>query len=172
MTLNTSTPSSPDSCELRPVIDAFIKSITEERIADIIAGYDPSDATYVFLEGPRWSTITGERVGFGWTKFTESPIRMRTWRWEEGSFEQVHGDMGWIAGIMVLGVEAGGVAKELRIRGTYVMRRDRIANGSSEGRPGPWMIVHEHFSQPMDDPYGVGDWVVPSASASASEGAS
>jgi ketosteroid isomerase-like protein len=142
--------------ELRPVIDSFIKSITEERIAAIIAGYDPTDATYVFLEGPRWSTITGERVAFGWTKFTESPIRMRTWEWEEGSFEQVEGDMGWIAGILLLGVDVGGVRKNIRMRGTYVMRRNRDANGA----PGPWMIVHEHFSQPTDDPYGVGDWVV------------
>jgi hypothetical protein len=155
--------------ELRPVIDRFIESITEERIAEIIAGYDPSDSTYVFLEGPRWSTMTGERVAFGWTKFTESPIRMRTWRWEEGSFEQVHGDMGWIAGILVLGVEAAGVAKEIRIRGTYVMRRDRVAGDVSVGTQldaaGPWMIVHEHFSQPLDDPYGVGDWVVAGQSA-------
>ena len=38
----------------------------------------------------------------------------------------------------------------LRLRGTYVI---------TEHAPGDWGIVHEHFSAPDPDPYGMGDWL-------------
>ena len=136
--------------------DQFIQAIVDERIDDVIAGYDPSDETYVFLEGPRWSTKTGERVATGWKAFNASPIRMRGWSWVEGPFCMAEGSMGWVAGIVDLRVglidPAGGLEREVnvRLRGTYVVRRQ------PDGR---WAVIHEHFSQPMDDPYGVGDWL-------------
>lgn len=131
-------------------IDGFIDSIIEQRIADIIAGYDPSENTYVFLEGPRWSTKTGERVAFGWSSFVDSPIQMKAKTWVEGPFSQVSGSMAWIAGILDLDVRAGDHDIRLRLRGTYVL---------NEHSPGVWGIVHEHFSQPLNDPYGLGDWL-------------
>lgn len=140
--------------------DAFITSIIEERIADIIAGYDPSDDTYVFLEGPRWSTKTGARVATGWEAFVDSPIRMRSHEWVEGPFAVIEGTMGWIAGIIDLTVRAGDRELRIRLRGTYVLR---------EYRPGEWGIVHEHFSQPLADPYGLGDWLPASKGGLAAE---
>ncbi len=131
-------------------VDEFIDAIIAERVPDIISGYDPSDDTYVFLEGPRWSTKTGERVAFGWNAFVDSPIRMVSKKWVEGPFSQVEGTLGWIAGILDLDVDAGTRRITIRLRGSYVLR---------EHAPGVWGIVHEHFSQPMPDPYGLGDWL-------------
>lgn len=130
--------------------DAFIRSIVEERVADVIAGYDPGDRSYVFLEGPRWSTLTGAAIGSGWTAYLNSPIRISGYDWVEGPFAQIESKMGWIAGILDLHVTVGGVAKTLRLRGTYVI---------TEHAPGDWGIVHEHFSAPDPDPYGMGDWL-------------
>jgi hypothetical protein len=165
---------------LARTIDTFIDDITAERIADIIDGYDPSDHTYVFLEGPRWSTKTGERVAFGWGAFTDSPIRMRDWSWAEGPFEFVEGTLGWIAGVIDLNVTVGERAVTIRLRGTYVMRLDpptelsgpisaslrvppvgSIPTGKPDRDPNDqkWRIIHEHFSQPLADPYGMGDWL-------------
>lgn len=140
-----------DRGPLARTIDTFIDDITAERIAEIIDGYDPSDDTYVFLEGPRWSTKTGERVAFGWSAFTDSPIRMRDWAWAEGPFEFVEGTLGWIAGVIDLNVTVGERAIAIRLRGTYVMR----LNPDDQ----QWRIIHEHFSQPLADPYGMGDWL-------------
>jgi ketosteroid isomerase-like protein len=128
----------------------FIESILQERIPDIIAGYDPSDETYVFLEGPRWSTKTGERVAYGWAAFVDSPIKMVGKNWVEGPFAQVSGDLAWVAGILDMSVTAAGQSLVIRFRGTYVLR---------QLHPDVWGIVHEHFSQPTSDPYGVGDWL-------------
>jgi hypothetical protein len=64
--------------------DAFIRSIIEERVADVVAGYDPSDRSYVFLEGPRWSTLTGAAIATGWTAYLQSPIRIGGYDWVEG----------------------------------------------------------------------------------------
>jgi SnoaL-like domain len=139
--------------------DAFIASIIEERVPDVIAGYDPSERTYVFLEGPRWSTVTGAAVATGWTAYLNSPIRMRGYDWVEGPFAQIAETMGWIAGILDLHVNVGGIDRTLRLRGTYVL---------TEHSPGDWGIVHEHFSAPDPDPYGMGDWL-PSTPGSASE---
>lgn len=130
--------------------DDFIGTIIGERIAEVISSYDPSDETYVFLEGPRWSTKTGERVAFGWKAFLNSPIRMVSHRWSEGPFAVVEGKMAWIAGIVDLTVRVGDRTVELTLRGTYVLR---------EHRPGEWGVVHEHFSKPLEDPYGLGDWL-------------
>ncbi len=130
--------------------DAFIRSIIEERVADVVAGYDPSERSYVFLEGPRWSTLTGAAIATGWTAYLQSPIRIADYTWVEGPFAQVEGTMGWIAGILDLHVTVGGTAKTLRLRGTYVV---------TEHAPGDWGIVHEHFSAPDPDPYGMGDWL-------------
>jgi ketosteroid isomerase-like protein len=130
--------------------DDFISAIIGERIAEVISGYDPSDDTYVFLEGPRWSTKTGERVAFGWEAFLNSPIRMVSHSWSEGPFAVVEGSMAWIAGVVDLSVRVGDRDMNIRLRGTYVLR---------EHQPGTWGIVHEHFSQPLADPYAMGDWL-------------
>jgi ketosteroid isomerase-like protein len=161
MMIDIPLPSVPDFASASPgapidagrFVDGFIDAIIDQRIGDIIAGYDPSDATYVFLEGPRWSTKTGERVAFGWNAFVDSPIQMLAKTWVEGPFSQVQGTMAWIGGILDLDVAAGDRRLTIRLRGTYVL---------TEHAPGVWGIVHEHFSQPMSDPYGLGDWL-PSA---------
>ena len=55
-----------------------------------------------------------------------------------------------IQGILDLDYEANERRDVLRLRFTWVLRKDEN---------GKWGIVHEHASQPLADPYGAGDWV-------------
>lgn len=121
------------------------------RDLDAVVGrYAPGDRPYVFVEGPRWSTRGHERVAVGWRAFADAPLTVDRVEWVEGPVEQVEGPLGWIAGIVELVVRAAGVERRVRFRGSFVMHRDAA---------GAWRIVHEHFSQPTADPYGIGDWL-------------
>ena len=55
-----------------------------------------------------------------------------------------------VAGISELTVEIGGEERKIRFRGTFVFEKD-----SDE----TWQVFHEHFSQPAENPYGIGDWL-------------
>ena len=138
----------------QPVLAAAIahhfESVTLKRIDDIVDRYWPDGETYVFVEGPRWSTLGHQRIAAGWRAFVGAPMQVRACTWVEGPQEQVVGDLGWIAGIVELHVDVRGRAISVRFRGTFVLRRSP---------DGAWRIVHEHFSQPAADPYGIGDWL-------------
>ncbi len=136
--------------ELVPVIERQFDAIARKRIDDIVGRYTSLDDAYVFLEGPRWSTIGHDRIATGWRAFVDAPLSLRSVRWVEGPYSATDGPLGWIAGIVDLDVEAGGQVKQVRLRGSFVMKREA---------DGEWRIVHEHFSQPASDPYGIGDWL-------------
>lgn len=132
--------------------------VTESHFAHAIAGeieavidrYDRSENTYVFVEGPRWSTVGFERIAAGWTAYGKAPFRLTSWRWTEGPFSEVYELAGFTAGIVAFTVRIGDTEREVVLRGTQVFRR---------AEEGAWRIVHEHFSEPARDPYGTGDWL-------------
>lgn len=135
---------------LKDISERHFHAVMEKRIDDIIGRYAESDTTYVFVEGPRWSTIGFDRIARGWRAFVDAPLDMVSCRWVEGPYSQVSGDMGWIAGIVEVKVRVKGEERTVRFRGTFVLAKNEA---------GEWRIVHEHFSQPAPDPYGIGDWL-------------
>jgi ketosteroid isomerase-like protein len=116
----------------------------------IVEAYAVSDKTYVFVEGPRWSTIGYENIAKGWAGYVNSPIRLQKIEFVEGPLFKEYEMMGWIGFICELTVEIKGKVFPARFRGTFVCEKDA---------QNEWKIVHEHFSQPAQDPYGIGDWL-------------
>lgn len=140
--------------DLPALSQRYFQSIIEKRVADIIDHYTNSEALYVFVEGPRWSTLGFERVATGWRAFNDAPMVVTSVEWMEGPFFQVTEQLAWIAGITELKVQVSEDLKAVRFRGTFVLQPESDGN---------WRIVHEHFSQPAADPYGIGDWLKPNS---------
>jgi len=134
---------------LQKRIEAFWDSVIAKNIADIKSAYMPTEETYVILEGPRYSTQGVTKIMKGWKDFCESSINMVGYRWVEGPQEEIIGSMGWIGGITDLSISINGKELTNRFRITFVM-----LNYEAD-----WKIKHEHVSAPMQDPYGVGDWL-------------
>jgi ketosteroid isomerase-like protein len=133
-------------------IAAFFNAIVAGQLDEVTAMYRRSATTYVFVEGPRWSTLGYDQIAAGWRAYLESPIRITGWQWGEGPVVEVWNDGAIVAGLLDLDVRIGGKPRALRFRASFVLRRD----GS-----GRWRMIHEHLSQPMTDPYGIGDWLTP-----------
>ena len=141
---------SPDQIFLQDFCDKQFSAVIESRVKDIISHYNESPDTYVFVEGPRWSTLGFEKISAGWNGYVGSPIKVKDIRFVEGPHGRVFGDMAWIGHIIEMTVNVNGEEKEIRFRGTFVI-------GKNENEE--WKIEHEHFSQPAQDPYGTGDWL-------------
>ncbi|MCS6968806.1 MAG: nuclear transport factor 2 family protein [Cytophagales bacterium] len=138
---------------MNPVVaanQAFYQAIIEKRVADICASYVPSEDTYVILEGPRYTTLGYEKIAKGWADFCASPLWLKSIEWVEGPFCQIEGCMAWLAGIILLTVQVHERDFTVKFRATFVMRQNQ------QGR---WQIQHEHVSAPLNDPYGIGDWL-------------
>lgn len=125
-------------------------AIIEKNIELILEFYAETEDLLVFVEGPRWATLGFGNVAKGWRDFCGSAINMKSCEWVENLRSKVVGKMGFVAGIAELNVEINGVLKTIRFRGTFVLEEE------SEGI---WRVVHEHFSQPAENPYGIGDWL-------------
>ncbi len=125
-------------------------SVVERHIDDIIDHYADGSDTYVFLEGPRWETRGHAAIATGWRAYVASDIIVTGVEWVGEPTDQIVGEMGWIAGTVEMRLSVRGTTKTVRWRGTFVLTR------CSDGK---WRIVHEHFSQPHPDPYGIGDWL-------------
>ncbi len=127
------------------------QAVIEKRIEDIIDHYTSSEELLVFVEGPRWVTYGFENVSKGWRDFVDSPISMQSCEWiEKEPMAKTIGDCGVIAGIVKLKVKIGEELKTIKFRGTFVLQKEQ---------DGKWRIFHEHFSQPAENPYGIGDWL-------------
>jgi ketosteroid isomerase-like protein len=131
-------------------INAFYQSIIDKNVADICHTYVPSEATYVVLEGPRYTTLGYSKIAKGWADFCESPLLLKKIEWVEGPFEETGADMAWVGGQIVLTVEVKEKEFAVQFRATFVLR---------VGEAGTWQIKHEHVSGPLSDPYGIGDWL-------------
>jgi ketosteroid isomerase-like protein len=129
---------------------ALFKDITDLNMEAVIDRYAHDDNLYVHLEGPRWTNRGFENVARGWRAFFASPLRMQQIEWIEGPLTQQSGTLGYIAGVVQIHYRVNEREGMLKLRGTFVMRQDA---------DGKWRVLHEHFSQPLDDPYGFGDWL-------------
>jgi ketosteroid isomerase-like protein len=129
---------------------AFYQAIIDKRVADICAHYVESPQTYVFVEGPRYATLGYDKIAKGWADFCDSPLTLQKIEWVEGPFAQTEGDLGWLAGQIVLTVQLRQQVFSVQFRATFVCQR---------GADGQWRIAHEHVSGPLPDPYGIGDWL-------------
>lgn len=140
------------------LIERTIKHFEAVRTKDlngILDFYARSEDLLVFVEGPRWRTLGFSMVSKGWTDFMDSAIKVEKAEWVEDLRSHVEGGMGFVAGVSELTVEIAGRVQKIRFRGTFVFRQEE---------DGEWRAVHEHFSQPAADPYGVGDWLKPANS--------
>ncbi len=126
------------------------EAVIQKNIEEILDSYSTSENLLVFVEGPRWATLGYENVSKGWTDFVESPISLKKCVWLENPEAKVNNTMGFVAGIVKLTVEINEKIQTIKFRGTFVFEKDAEEN---------WKIIHEHFSQPAQDPYGIGDWL-------------
>jgi ketosteroid isomerase-like protein len=131
-------------------INQFYQAIIDKNVAAICQSYVPCEETYVILEGPRYTTLGYEKIAKGWGDFCNSPLTLNKIEWVEGPFAEESTDMAWVGGMIVLTVQVKGKEFSVQFRSTFVLRKsvDDI-----------WQIKHEHVSAPLEDPYGIGDWL-------------
>ena len=134
---------------LQKRIEKFWDAVIAKDMEGIDAIYIPKEDTYVILEGPRFSTMGYTKIMKGWGDFCSSDIKMAEYKWVEGPFEEIENNMGWIGGITDLSLDVNGKKFTNRFRISFVMKR----------YDDDWKIKHEHVSAPMEDPYGIGDWL-------------
>jgi ketosteroid isomerase-like protein len=139
-----------ENLKLVETTEKHFTSIIEKNIEQIIDFYSETEDLLVFVEGPRWATLGFENVAKGWRDFCSSAINMKSCKWIENLRSKIVGKMGFVAGIAELNVEINGVLKVIRFRGTFILEEESDQN---------WRVVHEHFSQPAENPYGIGDWL-------------
>jgi ketosteroid isomerase-like protein len=125
-------------------------AVQEKRIDDILNFYADSPDLLVFVEGPRWTTLSFEKVSKGWRDFVDSPITVKSCEWIEQLESKQFADSGFVAGIVEMKVEINDELKTIRFRGTFNFQKEADGN---------WRVIHEHFSQPAENPYGIGDWL-------------
>ncbi len=136
--------------ELIEVSKKHFVAVQDKRIEDIIDFYVDSPELLVFVEGPRWVTVSFERVAKGWRDFVDTSISVQSCEWVESLESKVIGEMGFVGGIVEMKANINGDIKTIRFRGTFIFQLE------SDGK---WRVIHEHFSQPAADPYGIGDWL-------------
>lgn len=139
-----------ENSALAATIEKHFDAVKHKRIDEILNHYAETDELLVFVEGPRWQTLGYANVEKGWRDFVNSEIVVHECVWAENLRTRIAGKMGFVAGIARLEVEIKGARKIIEFRGTFVLEADAA---------GDWKIVHEHFSQPADNPYGIGDWL-------------
>ncbi len=126
------------------------KAVIEKDIEKIINFYSETEDLLVFVEGPRWRTLGFNNVSKGWRDFADSKINVSDCEWADCIESQVTDKMGFVAGIVEMKIEIDGLISNIRFRGTFIFEKDSAGN---------WKVIHEHFSQPAADPYGIGDWL-------------
>ena len=136
--------------ELIEISKKHFAAVQDKRIEDIIDFYVDSPELLVFVEGPRWVTVSFERVAKGWRDFVDTSISVQSCEWVENLESKVIGEMGFVGGIVEMKANINGEIKSIRFRGTFIFQLE------SDGK---WRVIHEHFSQPAADPYGIGDWL-------------
>jgi ketosteroid isomerase-like protein len=83
-------------------------------------------------------------------RVVDTSIFVKSCEWVENLESKVVGEMGFVGGIVEMKVDINGELKTIRFRGTFVFQLEA---------DGKWRVIHEHFSQPAADPYGIGDWL-------------
>jgi ketosteroid isomerase-like protein len=132
------------------VTNKHFKAAVEKNIEKLLDSYSKTEDLLVFVEGPRWATFGYSAVAKGWRDFCSSAISLKNCFWAEGLRAEVHERIGFVAGIVGIEAEINGIPRQIRFRATFVLRKEEDEK---------WRIIHEHFSQPASDPYGIGDWL-------------
>lgn len=128
--------------------EGMLNAVMERDLDGVLDSFSPAADAYVFVEGPRWTTKGGDHIAAGWRAYFEAPIRITNFSWAEGPFVFASDTLAQVVGIVDYDVSGRGMAKRLRMRMTWLLRHEGDR----------WRIVHEHGSQPLEDPYGAGDW--------------
>ena len=139
-----------EKSELIEKTKQHFEAVINKNIEKILDYYARNEDLLIFVEGPRWATTGYKNVEKGWRDFCDSAINVRGCEWVENLNAKVIGKVGFVAGISELNVEINGNPKTIRFRGTFILE---------ESTDGNWRVVHEHFSQPAENPYGIGDWL-------------
>jgi ketosteroid isomerase-like protein len=126
------------------------EAVIHKNIEKILDYYAQTEDLLIFLEGPRWATLGYKAVEKGWRDFCDSAINVKSCEWIENPTAKTNGEIGFVAGISELNVEINGNPKTIRFRGTFILEKNADGN---------WRVIHEHFSQPAKNPYGIGDWL-------------
>lgn len=126
----------------------MLQAVIDRSLEGVLDSFSPAPDSYVFVEGPRWTTRGGDRIQAGWRAYFDAPIRITAFRWVEGPVTWQSEGLAQVAGVVDYDVTGQGKPRQLRMRMTWLLRPE-------DGR---WRIVHEHGSQPLPDPYGAGDW--------------
>ncbi|WP_373530087.1 nuclear transport factor 2 family protein [Nostoc sp.] len=131
-------------------VDRFFNAILSKEVVQICQNYIPKENTYVFVEGPRYSTIGYTNIAKGWQDFCDSALKLENIEWVEGPFTEECEQVAWVAGIVLITVAVKDKLSQQKFRSTFILQKDEI---------GSWQIRHEHLSAPLQDPYGIGDWL-------------
>ena len=131
-------------------IENFYHAIIRKEVEQICQSYVPDEKTYVFVEGPRYSTLGHSNISKGWQDFCDSALTLEKIEWVEGPFAEESGNLAWVAGMVLLTVAVNRQMIQRTFRATFVLEKNEA---------GCWQIRHEHVSAPLNDPYGIGDWL-------------
>lgn len=134
----------------KETINSFYKAIIDKKAEEICQKYVPDENTYVVLEGPRFTTLGYSNIEKGWKDFCDSALSLKSIDWMEGPLGEESGEMAWLSGIIQLTVLVKEKEFTVRFRASFVLMKNNREN---------WQIRHEHVSAPMEDPYGIGDWL-------------
>jgi ketosteroid isomerase-like protein len=104
-----------------------------------------ADELVRFPTGPSWFIRGKEEARGEWRTWLDSTTRYRAFRWLEGPFGAIEGDLAWFAGIVEQDYQTGDGMATRHVRMSMVLRR---------GDDG-WKIVMEHNSLPYLRPYEV-----------------
>jgi ketosteroid isomerase-like protein len=137
-----------DASEVKAAVESLFEVIRAKDYDDILARYLDDPRLFIFLEG--WE---GKVEGFdrdfldaGWRRLLERVTFTRI-EFTNDVRAGREGDLGWVGGTIESSFEpVGGERVDVTQRGTWIL----------ELHDGRWVIVFEHVSFPVENPYGTG----------------
>ncbi|WP_433496465.1 YybH family protein [Sphaerimonospora sp. CA-214678] len=128
--------------------ESMLNAVVARDLEKVVGIFSDRPDAYMYVEGPRWTTRGGERLREGWAAYFRAGVGIEAWEWVEGPFSFDTAELAQVMGVIDYRVRGGDTVTPLRLRMTWLFRMEN----------GRWRIVHEHGSQPLEDPYGAGDW--------------
>ena len=138
----------PSSLSPLEVAEKMLDSVVAHDLDGVVSCFSPSPDCYMYVEGPRWTTRGGGNVREGWAAYFAGGFGIGSWTWVEGPQVFTDQRLAQVLGVIDYEMIGDGKRTPLRLRMTWLMRREEQG----------WQIIHEHGSQPLEDPYGAGDW--------------
>jgi len=124
--------------DIRAVLDDYQRAVRALDVDAILAHYTPDIVAYDAVGQLRF--VGTEAYGAHWRACVAHATGQMLFALHDPSIA-ASGDVGFAHGLVRCGmVEADGSEKSSWMRATYALRRQQ----------GRWLIVHEHYSVPMD----------------------